>query len=60
MKERSILYADEGKILSNGEAYGKIIYLAEGASPNDFYEITEDEYIKICRENKNQDKALDV
>ena len=60
MKTRTILYADKGNILTNGEAYGKIIYLAEGASPSDFYEITEDEYIKICEEKKNQDKALDV
>ena len=44
MKTRKILYADEGKILTNGEIYGKQIFLAEGVSEYDFYEITEEEY----------------
>ena len=44
MKTRKIIYADEGKILTNGEIYGKQIYLAEGVSETDFYEITEEEY----------------
>ena len=47
MKIRQIIYADEGKILTNGEVYGKIIYLADGASSEDYHEITEDEYAKI-------------
>lgn len=44
MKTRKIIYADEGKMLTNGEIYGKQIYLAEGVSETDFYEITEEEY----------------
>ena len=44
IKTRTILYADEGKILTNGEIYGRQIYLAEGVSEADFYEITEEEY----------------
>lgn len=44
MKTRKIIYADEGKILTNGEIYGRQIYLAEGVSETDFYEITEEEY----------------
>ena len=44
MKTRKILYADEGKILTNGEIYGKQIFLAEGAHDYDFYEISEEEY----------------
>ena len=47
MKTRKIIYADEGKILTNGEIYGKQIFLAEGVSEADFYEITEAEYEKI-------------
>lgn len=42
--ERKVIYASEGKILTNGEIYGKIIYLAEGVSEDSFYEITKEEY----------------
>lgn len=44
---RIIINANEGKILTNGEIYGKQIFLADGVSESDFYEITEDEYHKI-------------
>lgn len=47
MKKRTIIYADEGKILTDGKEYGKQIYLAEGVSPENFYEITEQEYAEI-------------
>ena len=45
--ERVILKASYGKVLTNGEIYGKEIYLANGADRNKFYEITEEEYNKI-------------
>ena len=44
MKKRTVIYAEEGKILTNGEIYGKQIFLAEGVNETDFYEITEEEY----------------
>ena len=47
MITRKVIYADKGKILTNGEIYGKQIFLAEGVSESDFYEITEQEYNKI-------------
>ena len=47
MKTRTIIYADEGKILTNGTIYGKQIFLADGVSPSDFHEITEEEYQEI-------------
>ena len=53
MKQRTILYADEGKVLTNGEIYGKQIYLADGVSADSFYEITDAEYAeKVKQEEK--------
>ena len=53
VKTRKILYADEGKILTDGEIYGKVIYLAAGVKKDKFYEITEEEYQKILEEEQN-------
>ena len=53
MKTRKVIYADEGKILTNGEIYGKQIFLAEGVSETDFHEITEEEYDNILVEQGN-------
>ena len=44
MKPRSILEAAEGKVLTNGTTFGKLIFLAEGADPAEYREITEEEY----------------
>lgn len=52
MKTRLIISADEGKILTNGEVYGKSIFLAEGANIEDFYEITQEEYNAILEEER--------
>ena len=55
MKTRKIIYADEGKILTNGEIYGRTIFLAEGVSEADFHEITEAEYEEILRKQAEKD-----
>lgn len=52
MKVRQILYADVGRVLTNGTDYGKIIYLAEGIDPDSYYEITEDEYDEMLKESE--------
>ena len=39
-----VLEASEGKVLTDGETYGKTIYLADGLDESAFYEITEAEY----------------
>lgn len=43
----TVLIADEGKILTDGEVYGRTIYLAKNRSPEEFHEITEAEYEEI-------------
>ena len=49
MIARTVIFADVGKILTNGEIYGKQIFLAEGVSEADFYEITDAEYEAILQ-----------
>ena len=44
MKTRKVLYADEGMVLTNGETYGKQIFLADGVNEDEFHEITDAEY----------------
>lgn len=39
-----MLTADEGKILTDGEVYGKIIALGKGDGPERYHEITVREY----------------
>ena len=41
---QTILTADEGKYLFNGETYGKTAILPESANADEWYEITEAEY----------------
>ena len=54
MKKRTVLYAEDGKILTNGKIYGRVIYLAEGVSSDAFYEITEAEYEAIIAEQEQE------
>ena len=48
--ERIKITASEGMILTNGEVYGKTIYLAEGVSADNFWEIPIAEYEAIQQE----------
>ena len=38
---RMVLYADEGRLYTNGEIFGKVIILAYGVDPSAFYQIDE-------------------
>lgn len=42
--ERTILRAEPGFLLTNGEVPGKVIYLADWDSAENYWQISEDEY----------------
>lgn len=52
MKVRTVLYADEGTVLTNGTDYGKVIWLAEGVSADTYHTITQEEYDAILAEQE--------
>ena len=49
------LTAAEGYILTNGEAYGKVIYLGTNDKPDNWHEITEGEYAEILAEQEKEE-----
>lgn len=49
MKTRTILYADDNKVLTNGTVYGTQIFLADGESAENYHEITKEEYEEILK-----------
>ena len=60
MKTRTVIYAEEGHILTDGKTYGRQIFLGEGMSEADFHEITESEYEAILAEQElaEQEKEM--
>lgn len=52
------LVATEGMMLTNGEAYGRVVFLGAGDSPDNWYEITEAEAEK--RMNGETDEATEA
>lgn len=38
---RTVLIADEGMILTDGENFGKTVYLGEGADASEWHEVPE-------------------
>lgn len=53
------IIADEGMILTDGEIYGRVIYLASGRSSGEFHEITEEEYNRLQEENAPEDLMIE-
>ena len=52
------LTATEGMTLTNGEAYGKEIYLGKNDSPENWHEITDAEYEAIlAKEEQTEEMA---
>ena len=53
--------ADEGKVLTNGEAYSSVggqIYLGVNDSPDNWHEITEEEYKTIMEEQNTDNEDM--
>lgn len=48
--KQTLLEASEGKILTNGTAYGKVVALGAGDKAENWYEIDLEEYEKILEE----------
>ena len=42
-----VLNATEGMVLTDGTVYGEVIYLGVNDSPDNWHEITKEEYEKI-------------
>ena len=60
MKTRKVIYADEGKVLTNGQIYGTKIYLGEGVSETDFHEISVEEYSEIMRAREESNRSENI
>ena len=56
--ERKYLNASEGHILTNGEIYGKKIYIADNLDADAFYEITEDEYNSLMESETSAEEVV--
>jgi hypothetical protein len=50
--ELTKITASKGMVLTNGETYSKEIYLGVNDSPENWHEITEEEYSKIVEEQE--------
>lgn len=52
------LTADEGMVLTNGEAYGKEIYLGIYDSAENWHEITDAQYAQILAAQEKEEGAM--
>lgn len=55
---RKTIIASEGHILTDGEVYGKYIYLADGMDESAFHEITEEEYAAIMEKQTSDELPM--
>lgn len=58
MEELRVLIADEGYILTNGEIYSTMIYLGIYDSPDNYYQITLEEYQAIIDQQEEYNEEI--
>lgn len=56
--DRVKLIASEGMVLTNGDTYGKEVFIGIGDSSDNWWEITEEEYKKLTEEDMNCEENL--
>ena len=54
------LTASKGHVLTNGETYGKEIYLGKHDRPENWHEITDAEYAEIVAEQESKMNGGDI
>ena len=54
------LVATEGMIYTNGESFGRTVFLGTGDSPDNWHEITESEYQAIMEYESEEDSATEA
>ena len=54
-----VLIADNGMVYTDGEFYGKRIYLGEDRSPSEFWQITQAEYDAIMEAVEDEEPATE-
>ena len=50
--------ASDGMVLTNGNAYGKEIYLGVNDAPENWHEITDEDYEKILKEQEARHELM--
>ena len=50
MIKRQVIYADQGKILTDGQSFGMVVYLAENQTAEGWYQIDICEYQRRLQE----------
>lgn len=53
------LIADEGKVLTDGKEYGKIIFLAYDRSCDEFYEISIEAYNDMLQQKSQEETNIE-
>lgn len=57
MKQKITLIAEEGKIITDGVHFGRIVHLAPDMDASDHYEISEEEYHAIMEKREEERNA---
>lgn len=54
----TVLTASGGNVLTDGEVYGRVIYLGKDRSLDEFTEITEEEYQEIMKKQEDENESI--